>query len=118
MKRPSTVKKGNERVIMPLTKIQTTPNRGTIPSTRESARIIGRKLPPLLFFLFVDWLRIGFAVFTPKLVARAVDEDVFQSRLADGDGLNLAGEGLDNVGNEAVSTFALDAHLAAEDGGI
>src|SRR3954454_2911528 len=39
MNRPSTVAEGGERVIMPLTKIQATPARGTRARIRESTRI-------------------------------------------------------------------------------
>src|SRR5215831_7887711 len=97
MNNPSTVAENGDTVIMPLTKIQTTPIKGTIPSTRESTRIIGRKLPPLLLFL-IDRLRIGIGILTPELVTCAVDENVFQRRFADRDRLNLARKCLDNVG--------------------
>src|ERR1700680_564568 len=52
MKRPSTVAENGQRPIMPLTKIHTTPAKGSTPSTRESTRIMGRKLPPLFLFFF------------------------------------------------------------------
>src|SRR5215831_9213235 len=101
MNSPSTVAENGDTVIMPLTKIHTTPMKGTIPSTRESTRIIGRKLPPLLLFL-IDRLEIGIGILTPKLVTGAVDKNVFQRRFADRDGLNLARESLDNIGDEAM----------------
>src|SRR5579864_613886 len=110
MKRPSTVTENGESTIIPPTKIQTTPRNDNKPSTRESTRIIGRKLPPLFLFRFRNW----FALFTPEFVAGAVDEDIFQRRLAHRNRLNLAGEGLDYVGNKAVSALAFDAHLVAQ----
>ena len=50
--------------------------------------------------------------FGPEAMSGAADEDVFQRRLADGDGLNLTGEGFDHVGNEAVSLILLEANIA------
>src|SRR6202043_3322116 len=110
MKRPSMVAEKGQSTIMPLTMIHTTPTNGNRPSTRESTRIMGRKLPPLLLFVFFGSY---FALFTPELVAGAVDEYIFQGGFADGDCLNFAGEGLDQVGNEAVAPLALDADLVA-----
>src|SRR6202158_1739312 len=81
MKRPSTVAENGQSTIMPLTKIHATPTNGSRPSTRESTRIMGRKLPPLLLFLFFGtW----FALFAPELVAGAVDEYILQGGFADG----------------------------------
>jgi hypothetical protein len=77
--------------------------------------------PPFrfLFFLVVfTGRRIGFAIFGPELVAGAMDENIFQSGLADRDCLNLAREGFDKVGDKTVATFALDADLRAEDNGF
>src|SRR5438270_8359589 len=109
MNRPSTVKESGYSVIMPLMKIHATPTRVIRPSTRESTRIMGRKLPPLL--LVFDGRGVGFGILTPKLVARAVDKDVFQRGLADGNCLDLAREGFDHVRNEAVAGLLLDANL-------
>ena len=47
-----------------------------------------------------------------------MDEDIFQGRLADRDGLDLAREGLDHVGDEAMSAFEFDANLVAQHGGL
>src|ERR1700756_460204 len=115
MKRPSTVAENGEIVIIPLRNIHTTPTSGTTASTRESTRIIGRKLPPL--FLFIHRLRIGVGTFTPELVAAAVDEHIFQRGLALRNCLNLAGEGFDYVWDEAVTGFLLDPNLIAEHSG-
>jgi len=105
MKSPSTVAEGGHSLIMPLARIHPTPASGSSPSTRESTRIIVRKLPPLFF---VGTL---FAIFGPELVAGAVNEDILERRFAHRDGLNLSREGLDHVGNEAMPAFALDPHL-------
>src|SRR5579862_2274837 len=116
MKSPSTVHENGQSTIMPLRKIQTTPTNGTRPSTRESTRIIGRKLPPLLlfrFFLFQGSCR--FPLFTPKLMPGAVNEYIFESRLAHGNRLNLAGKSFDQVGNEAMAFVTLNAQLATHD---
>src|ERR1700728_930923 len=110
MKRPSTVMENGESTIIPATKIHTTPASDITPSTRESTRMIGRKLPPLFLFWFGTW----FALFTPKLVTGAVNEYIFQRGLADGNRLNLAGEGLDHIRNKSMATLALDAHLIAK----
>src|ERR1700688_1574723 len=113
MKRPSVFAENGQSTITPLTMIHTTTTNGSRPSTRESTRIMGRKLPPLLLFLFFGtW----FALFAPELVAGAVDEYILQRGFADGDCLNLAGERLDQVGNEAVAALALDANLVAHYG--
>src|SRR5579872_2859694 len=80
IKIPSTVGEKGERVIMPLAKIQAMPIRGMMPSTRERARIMGRMLVSPFLLLVVRRLS-GFAVFTPELVTRAMDEDIFQRRL-------------------------------------
>src|SRR6516164_691455 len=60
----------------------------------------------------------GFFAFGPEAVAGAVDEDVFQGRLADGDGLNFAGEGFDHVGDEAVAILSFQADLSGKDLGV
>src|SRR5579863_2003691 len=108
MKSPSTVIDGGDSVIMPLAKIHATPASGINPSTKESTRIIRRKLPPLFF-----QVRIFFAVFTPKLVAGAADEYIFQRRLTHRNRLNLARKRLDQIGHEAVTLVLLNSHLAA-----
>src|ERR1039457_4700690 len=60
----------------------------------------------LLLFLAGCFGLLGLLVFGPETVAGATDENVFQRRLADGDGLNIAGEGFDHIGHEAVPLFA------------
>src|SRR5579859_2715341 len=109
MNKPSTVAPNGESVIMPLAKTHATPAKGTTPRTRQSTRIIARKLPPLFF------VRIFFAAFTPKLVACAMDEHIFQRRLAHRNCLNLAWKRLDYIRHKPVPTFLLDAHLIAHD---
>src|SRR6185437_14162872 len=54
----------------------------------------------------------------PEAVAGAVNEHVFEGRLADGNRLDLSRKSLDHVGNEAMAIFELDAHLAGEHGGF
>src|SRR5580704_19280083 len=120
MNRPSTVAEGGHTVIMPLTRIHATPARGRTPSSRESTRIIERKLPPV-FVVFVRIIFAGilFAVtFTPELVPGAADEHILERRLAHRDCLNLAGESLDQVRNKAMTVVALNAHLVAQHPGL
>src|ERR1700729_2623310 len=95
IKRPSMVIENGESTIMPLAKIHATPANDTKPSTRESTRIIGRKLPPFFLFRFKN----GFALFTPELVAGAVDEDIFQRGFAYRNCLDFPGEGFHDIGN-------------------
>src|ERR1700730_16462791 len=52
--------------------------------------------------------------FRPELVAGAADKNVFQSGLADRDGVNLAGEGFNHIGNEAMAILALQANSSLE----
>jgi hypothetical protein len=40
-------------------------------------------------------------------MAGALDEDIFEARAGDGDGADLAGEGVEHGGEEAVAVFAL-----------
>src|SRR5580692_4476716 len=47
-----------------------------------------------------------------------MNKDVFERRLAHRNRLNLPGEGLDNVGDEAVTAFLLNPYLIAEDRGL
>src|SRR5271156_2136247 len=108
MKRPSTVADGGQSVIIPAARIQTTPASGISPSARESTRIMGRKLPPLLF-RFV--CRTCFALFTPELVTRAADKYVLQRGFAHRYRLNLAGKGLDHIGDEPVPALAFNTNL-------
>src|SRR5258707_601257 len=104
MKKPATGAANGQKRNMPLTKIHTTPPQGNRPSTRESTRIIGRKLPPLLLFCFFFFQRgCCFPLFAPELVAGAVNEYILKSGLAHGNSLNLAGKRLDQVGNEAMA---------------
>src|SRR5215831_16420696 len=56
----------------------------------------------------------AFVGLAPEPVTRAVDEYVFQSRLADGDGLNLAGECLDDRGDDAMAVLHLETHVSSE----
>src|ERR1019366_3381558 len=72
----------------------------------------------LLLFLAGCFGLLGLLVFGPETVAGATDENVFQRRLADGDGLNIAGEGFDHIGHEAVPLFAFEAYLAVEGRGF
>ena len=57
---------------------------------------------------------MAFGIFGPELVAGAVDENIFQRRLAYGNGLNLAGKRLDHVSDKTVTVFPLQADLASE----
>src|SRR5579864_3200835 len=57
---------------------------------------------------------IFFASFTPELVPGAMDEHIFERRLADRNRLNPARESFDEIWDEAVSFLTLDAHLIAE----
>src|SRR6266496_1290134 len=82
------------------------------PATRESTRIMRRKLPPLFLFVFGFTFGICFALFTPELVAGTVDEHILQRWFAHGNCLNLTRKSLNHVGNEPVSAFSLDTHLA------
>ncbi len=41
----------------------------------------------------------------------AADEDVLQAGLVDGDAFDLAGECLDDIGDEAVSALDFQSHL-------
>ena len=107
MNNPSTVAPKGESMIMPLAKIHATPAKGNMASTRESTRIIERKLPPLFDRSFL-------AALTPKLVASAPDEYIFQRRLAHRDRLNFTRKCLDYVRHKAVTAFLLDAHLIAQ----
>ncbi len=86
------------------------------PSTRESTRIIETQATSSSFSFRRILVRIFFAVFTPELVSGAVDEYIFQRRLADRNRLNLSGKCLDQVGHKTVPAFALDAHLIAQHG--
>src|SRR6267154_2395016 len=142
MKSPSTVAAGGHTRIMPLSNIQTTPSSGSMPSTRESTSIMESKLPPIAAriptavrrattpaepkatcprekpqraALRIFW---RLAVFAPKLVAGAADENVLQRRLAHRYRLNLPWEGLHDIGHEAVSPFALHADLIIDHGGL
>src|SRR5579863_10190635 len=92
---PSTVAAGGHKVIIRLARIQPTPANGSNPRTRESTRIIERKLPPLLFLLVRVLSRTLFTVFTPELVSGAMDEYIFERRLANRNGLNFSGKCLD-----------------------
>src|SRR5260370_37786948 len=111
---PSTFAAGGHKVIIPLARIHPTPASGSNPSTRESTRIIERKLPPLLFLRVRVLVRTLFTVFIPELVSSAMDEYIFERRLADRNGLNFAGKCLDQVGNETMPAFAFDPHLVAQ----
>jgi len=68
---------------------------------------------PVIVIGFFSFFLIG-----PEAVAGAVDENVFERGLADGDGLNFAGKGFDRVGDEAVAVLTLQADLSGEDLGI
>src|ERR1043165_6806496 len=46
------------------------------------------------------------------------DEDIFERRLVQSDGVDGAGEGLDDFGDEAVAVFDFDAHPAVHHGGL
>src|ERR1041384_1410149 len=56
----------------------------------------------------------GGLVLIPEPVPGAVNENVFEIWLADRNALNLSGECFDNVGNEAMSVIALQAHLSSD----
>ena len=47
-------------------------------------------------------------------MAGAVDENIFQRRLAYRNRLNLAGKRLDHISDETVAVFPLQADLASE----
>src|SRR5262249_47589495 len=104
MKRPSTV------VTLDCRTIQATPRRGTIPSTTESSSIIGSLSPSSIEkHLTAEFAKyaertlanksflLGF-ILGPEAVAGAVNEDILERRLTDGDGVDFAGESLDHVG--------------------
>src|SRR5579859_1571446 len=76
---------------------------GAEPALREKLRIA-----PLVLLL------TGFG---PETVARTANENVFERRLADGDGLYLSGKGLDEIGHKAVAISALHTHFTAHHGG-
>src|SRR5882672_1684689 len=103
MNRPTTV------VIMPFVSVHATPSSGRMPSTRERASIIEIKLPPVAFRIRMYFRAVVF--FAPEFVPGAADENVFESRLAHRNRLDLSGKGLDDLGDEAVRALALHAHL-------
>src|ERR1700687_4056844 len=51
-------------------------------------------------------------IFVPEAMSGAAAKDVLQSWLAEADRVDLAGEGLDHVGDKAVPGLALDANAA------
>src|ERR1700723_874337 len=75
-------------------------------------------LVPLLFLLPFLRRRRFFCFFVPELVPSAMNEYIFQRRLADAQRLNFSWEGFDHVGDEAMSIFDFEAHLLVHNGSI
>jgi hypothetical protein len=85
-----------------------------IPSISNTLASLGVFLPGL--FLAGFWCRFG--VFAPEAVPGAMDENIFQGRLAYAEGLDLSGKGLDYVGDKTMAIFNFEADLMVHDGGI
>src|SRR5580692_10441182 len=127
IKSPSTVAENGHSVIIPLVRIQTTPRRGMIPSSRESTSIMARKLPPVICGLIfsrttfcVTDLGAGrrFAGLAPELVSGAANKNVLECRLAHRDALDFSRESLDHIGYKSVSILTFNPHLVFQDSGL
>ena len=55
-----------------------------------------------------------FIFFRPEFMSGTANENIFQRRLADGDGFNLSGKGFHHVGDKTVAILLLQANLAGE----